>query len=185
MLNKETSSLAGGNVAHNNIDAGELSLHLFKHRHHTFGMAVSGVDNDSVNTGFNEGSRTLETVASNADAGSHAQASVTIFASIWFIFSLCDIFIGNKTYQFSILVNNREFLNLVALKNFGSLLEIGALSCCDKVFFCHHLIDAASKVALETQITVGYNTDKIVVAIDHRDSADMILAHHIQSIVHC
>ena len=32
---------------------------------------------------------------------------------------------------------------------------------------------------------IAVPTDKIVVAIDHRDSTDMILAHHIQSIVHC
>ena len=86
---------------------------------------MCSVDNDSVNACFYKRFSSLEAVASHTDTGCYTQAAESVLASVWFVFSFGDVFVGDQTDEFAILVNYGEFFNFVSLENVGSFVEIG------------------------------------------------------------
>ena len=53
------------------------------------------------------------------------------------------------------------------------------------MFFCHHFIDTFFQFAFKTKVTIGYYTDKIVLIINNRNSANMKFGHQAKCILHC
>ena len=54
----------------------------------------------------------------------------------------------------------------------------------DKVLACHYLVNLTVDVSLEAQVAVGDDADELVVAVNHRDTADMVLLHYVERILH-
>ena len=50
--------------------------------------------------------------------------------------------------------------------------------------FRHDLVYRTIQLALEAEVTVGDDTYQTVAVIDHRNTADMILRHDIESLSH-
>ena len=78
---------------------------------------MSRINNDCIRTGINQGLHTVQRIGSNPYTGSHTQTSFGILASHRFIFRFCNIFISNKTYQFTFLIHHRQLFNLMLLQN--------------------------------------------------------------------
>ena len=55
---------------------------------------------------------------------------------------------------------------------------------CDKVLRCHNLINLFVQPALETQVAVGDNTYEVIVVINNWNTTNVIVVHHVQSILH-
>ena len=119
------SCFASSDITHHYINLWERALHLLKNFYYTLSVTVSSVDNDSVNACFNKRFSSLEAVASHANTGSYTQTAESVLASVWFVFSLGDVFVGDQTDEFTIFVNYREFFNFVSLENVGSLVKVG------------------------------------------------------------
>ena len=81
-----------------------------------------------------------------------------------------------------VLVDNRQFLNFMFLKDIFSCREVGEFCCGDEVVFCHHFRDRTICLAFEAEVAVGDDTHEHVVVVHYRDAADMILIHDFESI---
>ena len=84
-----------------------------------------------------------------------------------------------------LVVNYREFLNLILLQDGSSSNQVGLDVSGNQILASHYLINLLVHVALKTKITVGNNTYKMIFIIYHRNTTDMIIMHHIKSILHC
>ena len=146
-------------------------------------MSVSCIDHDSIRTGIYQCLHAIQRIGSNAHTCSYTQTTFGILTSHRFIFCLCYIFISNKTDQFPIHSDNRQFLDLMFLKNLCCRLQICRLIGSHQSFFgSHNQINMFGHVSFETQISVGNDTYQITFIIHHRNTADFIFSHNSQSI---
>ena len=83
-------------------------------------MSVCCIDNDSVSTSLNECAHTVECVYCHTNTGSYTQTTLLVLACHWLVLCLCDVLIGDKTYEVVLGINNGQLLNLVRLQNVGS-----------------------------------------------------------------
>ena len=143
---------------------------------------MGSIDDDGISTSIDKCLHTLQRIGSNANTCSHTQTAFLVLASHRLILGLCNVLIGNQTYQSVVLIDNGQFLNLVLLQNLGSRRQVGLLMGGNEVLFRHHLIDGAVETALETQVAVGDDTNETLLTVNHRDTADMILSHDIESL---
>ena len=145
-------------------------------------MTVRCVDDDGVNAGIHKGLSALEGVVCDTHSSCYSQAAVLVFRSIRASFDFDDIFVCDKSDEMIVLVNDRQFLDFMLLKDVLSCGEIGELCCCDEVFFCHHFRNRTVGLALEAEVTVCDDTHEDVVVVDYRDAADMIFVHDFEGI---
>ncbi len=145
-------------------------------------MAVGSVDHDCVDTGAHESLGALHGVGGDTDTGSHAQTRV--FARCRFVFGFGDILICNKADELAVGVDNGQLLDLVVLEDVGSLLEGCAERGCHEVLASHHLVDTAALVALEAEVAVSDDTYELAALVYHGNAADVVFAHHAESVGH-
>ena len=83
------------------------------------------------------------------------------------------------------IIDYRELLDLVFLKDLFCHCEIGANLGCDKILRSHDLADLTSLVFLETEVTIGNDAHKTMVRT-HNDwhTTDMILAHDLEHVAY-
>ena len=93
-----------------------------------------------------------------------------------------NVLVSDESDKFVFAVDNREFLYLVLKQDFRSTLEIGLLMSHDKIIFCHYLVNLASEVSLESEVTVGDDTDKCIYVINYRNAANVVFSHDVESI---
>ena len=79
-------------------------------------MTVCGIDYDSIGSCVNKCLHALQGIGGNTYTGSYAQTALAVLASHGFILSLGDILVCDKTYQLTVVVHNRQLLNLILLK---------------------------------------------------------------------
>ena len=79
-------------------------------------MTVSGIDYDGIGTCLNECRHTVQCIDSNAYTCGHAQTALAVLACHGFVLGLGDILVCDKTYQLTVVVHNRQLLNLILLK---------------------------------------------------------------------
>ena len=147
-------------------------------------MSVSCINYNGICTSVHQSFHTVECISSYSHTGSYTQTTFRIFASHWFIFCFCDIFISNQTYQLSILIYNRKFFNFIFLQNLGSSFHVCTRLCCYNVFLCHHLINTLIQILFKAQVTVCNNTDQIILIIYYRNTSDFVFSHQIECIFH-
>ena len=148
-------------------------------------MSVSSINNDSIGTSLNQSLGSVESIDSNTNSSRNTQTTFLVLACHWLVLSLCDILISNQTYKMVCIIHNRKFLNLVLLKNLSSCCQVGLLMGSNKILRSHHLIYLFVEMTLETQVTICYNTNQMVFVINNRNTTNMIVMHHIKSILHC
>ena len=84
-----------------------------------------------------------------------------------------------------ILINNRKFFNFILLKYLSSRNKICLLMSGNKILTCHNIINKSIKMTLKTKITVCNNTYKMILTIYNWNTTNMILSHHVKSILNC
>ena len=62
-------------------------------------MAMGCIDDNSVDSGFDESVDALHRVGCHTDTGGHTQTTELVFASIGFIFGFSNVLICHKTNQ--------------------------------------------------------------------------------------
>ena len=82
-----------------------------------------------------------------------------------------------------VLVNDRQLLNLVLLKDISGFLKRHFRGG-DQVLASHHFADGTIQTAFKTEVTVRDDTFEAVMAVDHRNTTDMVLAHQVECISH-
>ena len=63
------------------------------------------------------------------------------------------------------------------------MFQVGVV-CGDQFVFGHHLVDRTVHVTLETQVTVGHDTDQGLIFRYNRNAADVVLFHQHQGIAY-
>ena len=84
-----------------------------------------------------------------------------------------------------VVVHYGQFLNLVLEQNLRCAVEIGLLVMRhDEVFAGHHLVYQCFVIAVESEVSVGYDTHELAFVVDHWYATDVILCHHGERIAH-
>ena len=147
-------------------------------------MSMCSIDNDSVCTGIYQRLHTNHSISCHTYTSSNTQTALAILASHRFILGLCNILISNQTNQLALIIHYRQLFNLVFLQDLSSSFHIGTLMSRDDIFLAHHFINMLVHIEFETEVTVSYDTDQVVFIIDNWNTANMILSHQIQRILH-
>ena len=140
-------------------------------------MTVSRVDDNGVSTSSNERINAFHCVCGDTHTSCNAQATLGIFTSHRFVFCFGDVFIGNQTHQFAVVVNDRELFNLVLLQNFASSSQVSCCVCRYQIFRGHHFVNGLVEVVLKSEIAVGDDAYKVHIIVYHRDTANVIFSH--------
>ena len=83
----------------------------------SFGMSMGSIDDDGIHIFADQCLNPFQGIHCNAHGGSYAEPAPAVLACIGPCFDLDDILIGNQSDQFIILVNNRQFLDLILLED--------------------------------------------------------------------
>ena len=142
---------------------------------------MGGIDHQSVDACFYESVGTFDGVGGDAHSGSHAETAFVILAGVRASLHLDDVLVGDQTEQMVVFINDRKLLDLVLLQDVGSFFKRD-LSGGDQVLARHHLADGTVQTALETEVTVGDDTLQAIVAVNHRDTTNMVLAHQVECV---
>ena len=141
------------------------------------------VENYSVHLLCYECRYAIHSVGGDTYARSYAKTTLAILTCVGVVLELCDIAVGDKAYELAVVVNNWELLDLVCEEHLCRALKVCLVSCHD-VLFCHHLLNLAIHVALETEVAVGDNTDEHALVVNNGDATDLILLHECQRVAH-
>ena len=106
---------------------------------HTVGMAVSGVDDEHVDLGFDERRRALERVGPDPDRSADTQSPVLVLRRVGN--PLRDVLDGDQTPETSVGVHDRELLDLVAVEDLARFVEGRADGSGDEVAVRHQSRD--------------------------------------------
>ena len=104
---------------------------------------MGSVDDDSVSTSIHESLHTIEGVEGDTNTRSNTQTTLLILTCHRLILRLGDVLIGDKTDEVVVLVDNRQFLNLVLLQYLCRRSEVSLLVSGDKVILRHYLLHRA------------------------------------------
>ena len=146
---------------------------------------MCGVDDDGVGIGIDQCLHALQGVGCYTHAGSHAQASLAVFAGHGLVFGFGDVFVGDEAHQAVFAIHHGQFLDFVFLQDAGSGGQVSLDMCGHQILFGHHVIHLLVKAVLKAQVSVGDNTHQVVVVVNHRNAADMVFCHHVQCFLHC
>ena len=138
---------------------------------------MGGIDHQSVDASVG----TFDGVGGDTHCGSHTETAFVILASVRASLHLDDVLVSDQTEQMVVLINDWELLDLVLLQDVGSFFERD-LSGSDQVLARHHLADRTIQTALKTEVTVGDDALQAIVAVNHRNAADVVLAHQVECV---
>ena len=145
---------------------------------------MGGVNHNGIGTGLDECLCTFQRVVGNTHARSHAQSAFLVFAGHGLVFRLGNIFIGDESHQSALLIHHRQFLNLVLLQNLCSSSQVGLLVSGHQVLAGHHLVYFLVEPAFEAQVAVGDDAHQFSILVNHGNTANVVVAHHVQCILH-
>ena len=146
-------------------------------------MSVCSVDYYCIYASFHQCFHAVQCVGGYSYTGSHTQTSLFIFASHWFVLSLCDVFVSDQADELVVVVYNRKFLNFVFLQNLCCCNQVGLDVCGNQTFAGHHFIYGTVDVLLKAQISVSDNSDQVVLVINYGYTSNVIFAHEGQSVL--
>ena len=142
------------------------------------------INHDGISTSVYQCLHTIEGISGHTNTCSHTQTALIILTSHGLILSLGDVLIGDQTNQTIILIHHGQFFDLVLLQNLGSSNQVCLLMGGHKVLLRHNLCHRTIETTLETQVTVGDDTNEMVVIIHHGDTTNMILRHDVEGLSH-
>ena len=147
-------------------------------------MTMSSVNDNGIHASLDQSLHPLEGVGCHTHTCCHTQTSLGVFASVWLVLCLGDVLIGDESDEFIVAIDHGQFLNLMLQQDARCTLKVCLLMSDHEVFLRHHVINLLVQICLETKVTVGHNADKGVDIIYHRDTANVILVHNVEGILH-
>ena len=121
-------------------------------------MTMSSIHDKHVHTGLHQCSNTILCVRAGTHRRCHTQSALQIFSGTREIFGLADIFKGNQTTQFKLVIDHQNFFNPVLVQELFNLVVTG-------IFFhryqtrlgCHDGFHSGIQIGFKTHITTGHN----------------------------
>src|SRR5947209_13388539 len=86
-------------------------------------MPVRGVNDETVNTRFDEFVGALTKISGCADGGGDAQAAEIIFRRRWVLDRFLYVFDRDETFEVFVLINDQEFFDAMFLQDGLRLFE--------------------------------------------------------------
>ena len=181
-LDESLCSLSGGDVAGDQLNAGESALDGAASVQDALGMAVGGVQNQGVNTCVDESLCTLKNVLGNADGGGAEQSALGVLGGIRILLGFFDVLDGDQTLQIAVFIHQGELLDLAGAEDGLRLLQGGAHLAGDQVFLGHDLADGNIVAIQKTDVTVGQDPLQFALRVADGDTGDAVLVHQRQSV---
>ena len=163
---------------------GECSFHFSEFFNHSLRMTMSGINDDSVSTSVYQCLRTVECIYRNTNTSCNTQPSLLVLASHRFVLGFRYVLVCNQSYQVVVFIHHWQFLNLVFLQYLCGGSQISLLMRGHKIFVCHHVINLPIQSTLESQVSIGNDTHQAIILVNHGNTTDVIVAHHVKRIFH-
>ena len=139
-------------------------------------MAVRGVEHQYVRLSLQQSAGSVKHVGSNSNRSAAEESVACVARGVRVLYALLDILDRDKSLEETVLVNQRELLDLVLSEDLLSLLEISADRSGNEVILCHYLADLLVVIGDEAEVAVSEDTDQLAVLND-RNTGDLVLAH--------
>ncbi len=172
-----------GHVPGDDLDLLEGASEALDHVQHALRMSVCGVDHQHIDVGRDQGVRTLERVARDADRGADAEAPQRILAGVGILDGLLDVLDRDEALQPEIVIDDEELLDLLLVQDFLGFVERGANRHGDQVALGHHIRDRSIDIGLEPQIAIGQDPDEppfLAAVLRNRDPRNAVFAHQVE-----
>ena len=144
---------------------------------HASRVAVRRVDAGDVDLGLDERFHAGVGVLGHAHRCAYAQTAQLVLAGAGELDLLHDVFDGDESAEFELVVHNQELLDLVDLELMEGLVEGGAHRDRHQVLGGHQLPDGPREVVLEPGVTVGDDAGQRAVGVHDGHSGDLVLSH--------
>ena len=145
-------------------------------------MAMCRVENDDVYMCVDELLCTLDNIGCDTECSTAEESALCILRRVRILHLLLDILDGDETLQITLIIDDRELLNLCTCEDLLRFLEGGTLLRRYEVLSRHALADLLRVVLLENEVTVRDDTDELL-ALGDRHAGDAELRHEIIGIL--
>src|SRR5690554_4906284 len=105
----------GGDVAANHLKIRVVLLYPANSLNHAFGVAVSSINYDDVDTRLSQCRYAGFSIAASTHSGTYPQTTLVIFAGQRVILGFLDIFYDNQSAQLEVIVNYQHFFDAMAV----------------------------------------------------------------------
>ena len=148
-------------------------------------MTVSRVNCNNVNTSFYKCINTFHHICCHTYCSTTTKTTCSIFTCVRIVTHVVDIFRCNQTYQTTFFIYDRQFLDTVFPQNLFCFQKRSTDFSCHEVIFCHHLAHFCFVWSKIFQVAVCDDTNKTIVVIHHRQSADTIFMKQSLAVEQC
>ena len=148
-------------------------------------MAVCAVDDNCIDAFGHQRGGAVKGVGGNPYACSDAKAPEGVLACVRMQLFGKYVLVGDEAHDVSVLVDDREFFDLVLLQN---LLYVGAVCLVDgngdEVLGSHHVLDEDAHVFLETYVAVGDYSHQMSFMVGDGNASDVVDTHQLEGVAH-
>src|SRR5690606_32050025 len=155
-LGQGLGGLAGGDVAADHLDLGEVLLDPAHAVDHALGVAVGGVDDDHVDAGGDQSGDAVSGVGTGTDGGADAQAALVVLAGQRVGLGLLDVVDGHHALEAVLVVDDQHALDAVLVQQLAhGVLVLAFLDGDQALLGSHHVALAGRHVGLERHVAGG------------------------------
>ena len=134
-------AFVGGDVAGEEVDVGKALLDFADGFEDARGVAVRGVDGESVDAVLHEFGGAFEEVSGSTDGCAYAEAALLVLGGVGVLQLLLDVFYGDEAFELVVVVDDEELFDAVLVQDLLGFFERGADGDGDEVFLGHHVAD--------------------------------------------
>jgi hypothetical protein len=141
-------------------------------------VAVSGVGDEDVDPGLDQGGGALPGVAEVADGRADEQAAVAVVRRVGELLALDEVLDGDQPAEATLVVDQRQPLALVLAQEQGRLVAGDAEPAGDQRHRGHDLVDLGGRPLRdrrEPEVAVRDDADQLLVEVDDRETGDAVL----------
>src|SRR6266403_4412840 len=109
-------AFVGGHVAGDELHVRQTIANGFNGVHHARGVAVRSVDSDDVRLALGHFDGAFEEIASCANGGADAEATLLVFCGARIFELFLDVFHGDEAFEVEVLIDYEEFFNAMLLE---------------------------------------------------------------------
>ena len=162
----------GCDVATDHLNLWEVFLNPCYTINYTFGVTVRSINDNHVNTGFNQRGNTIRCFRTRTYRSTNDQTTLTIFSCIRVSLRFVHIVNGHHAAKLTVFVNNQNLLDTVFAQQVTNFIFIHTLfNRHQTIFRCHDGSNRCIQMIFKTHVTAGYDTNQLTV-INHRETRE-------------
>src|SRR5205085_3591989 len=140
-------------------------------------VAMRGVNDETINTRFDEFIGALAEISGRADGGGDAQTTEIVFRGRRVLDRFLYVFDRDETFEMFVLVYDEQLFDAMLLQDGLRLFERRADGHGDERLLGHHFRDGDVVSRLEAQVAVGDDADEMPALVNYGDAADLVALH--------